>query len=109
MNCVLCGKSNESVEPGHDDGWMEIGIDPAVKEWACPQCTNYDCCPSCGGELSESFIREDLVDGVLISATRVSCEYCGFSDVVLESTTSVTLANPSFGDVGGGNEEQDHA
>lgn len=43
-----------------------------------------DCCPDCGAELEDAFIKDDSVDGIAVSVIRLNCLSCGFTTVVYE-------------------------
>lgn len=43
-----------------------------------------DRCPDCGEELEENYIKDDLVDGVMVSVSRMNCLSCGFTTIVYE-------------------------
>lgn len=43
-----------------------------------------DLCPDCGEEMQDSYVKDDLVDGVVVSVTRLNCLSCGFETVIYE-------------------------
>lgn len=81
MNCTVCGRTNESVDPGHDDGWKSVSDDLNNKEWSCPDCITEFTCQRCGSEMEEHFVKEDLVESQLITVVQMTCSYCGLSEI----------------------------